>query len=88
MWPNAKIGVMGGEQAASVLATIQVGCASSDGGLIFENYASYKFPLLQRDNKEAAGKVWSPEEEASFKAPIRSQYEKQASRSLLDVLLV
>jgi hypothetical protein len=24
MWPNAKIGVMGGEQAASVLATIQV----------------------------------------------------------------
>jgi 3-methylcrotonyl-CoA carboxylase beta subunit len=55
MWPNAKISVMGGEQAASVLATIQ------------------------RDNREAAGKPWSPAEEEAFKAPIRAQYEAQGS---------
>lgn len=55
MWPNAKISVMGGEQAASVLATIQ------------------------RDNKEAAGVEWSREEEETFKAPIRAQYENQGS---------
>ena len=53
MWPNAKISVMGGEQAASVLATIQ------------------------RDNREAAGKTWSKEEEETFKDPIRKQYEVQ-----------
>ena len=55
MWPNAKISVMGGEQAASVLATIQ------------------------RDNREAAGKSWSAQEEEAFKAPIRQQYEVQGS---------
>ena len=55
MWPNAKISVMGGEQAASVLATIQ------------------------RDNKEAAGDVWSKADEDKFKKPIREQYEAQGS---------
>ena len=53
MWPNARISVMGGEQAASVLATVK------------------------RDGIEAAGKSWSTEEEAAFKAPIREQYEQQ-----------
>ena len=53
MWPNARISVMGGEQAASVLATVR------------------------RDGLEAAGKQWSEEEEAAFKAPIREQYEAQ-----------
>ncbi|MDE1895108.1 MAG: methylcrotonoyl-CoA carboxylase, partial [Xanthomonadaceae bacterium] len=53
MWPNARISVMGGEQAASVLATVR------------------------RDGIEAAGKSWSAEEEESFKAPIREQYERQ-----------
>ncbi len=51
MWPNARISVMGGEQAAGVLATVK------------------------RDGIEAAGKTWSAEEEAAFKAPIREQYE-------------
>ncbi|GAB3727523.1 carboxyl transferase domain-containing protein [Silanimonas algicola] len=55
MWPNARISVMGGEQAASVLATVK------------------------RDGLEAAGKAWSAEEEESFKAPIREQYETQGS---------
>jgi len=53
MWPNARISVMGGEQAAGVLATVK------------------------RDGMEAAGKTWSTEEEAAFKAPIREQYETQ-----------
>ncbi len=52
-WPNARVSVMGGEQAASVLATVR------------------------RDGLEAAGKTWSAEEEAAFKAPIRAQYETQ-----------
>ena len=53
MWPNARISVMGGEQAAGVLATVK------------------------RDGMEAAGKTWSADEEAAFKAPIREQYETQ-----------
>ena len=53
MWPNARISVMGGEQAASVLATVK------------------------RDQLEAAGKVWSADDEAAFKAPLREQYERQ-----------
>ncbi len=53
MWPNARISVMGGEQAASVLATVK------------------------RDGIEGKGGKWTAEEEASFKAPIRSQYETQ-----------
>ena len=53
MWPNARISVMGGEQAASVLATVK------------------------RDGIEAKGGAWSADEEESFKAPIRRQYEEQ-----------
>jgi 3-methylcrotonyl-CoA carboxylase beta subunit len=53
MWPNARISVMGGEQAATVLATVR------------------------RDNIEARGARWSAAEEEEFKAPIRTQYEKQ-----------
>jgi 3-methylcrotonyl-CoA carboxylase beta subunit len=55
MWPNARISVMGGPQAASVLAQVR------------------------RDNLEAAGKHWTPEEEAAFKAPIEAQYEAQGN---------
>ncbi len=55
MWPNARISVMGGEQAASVLATVK------------------------RDNLEAEGKNWSVEEEESFKAPVRAQYEAEGN---------
>ncbi|MEO1104652.1 MAG: carboxyl transferase domain-containing protein, partial [Pseudomonadota bacterium] len=52
-WPTARISVMGGEQAASVLATVK------------------------RDNIEADGGAWSPEEEEAFKAPIRETYERE-----------
>ncbi len=54
-WPNSRISVMGGEQAASVLATVR------------------------RDNIEAEGKHWSPEEEEAFKDPIRAKYEEEGS---------
>ncbi|CAK0743402.1 hypothetical protein CCP1ISM_1740001 [Azospirillaceae bacterium] len=53
MWPNARISVMGGEQAAGVLAQVRA------------------------DNLALAGKSWSTEEQESFKAPIRAQYETQ-----------
>ncbi|WP_217198104.1 carboxyl transferase domain-containing protein [Streptomyces buecherae] len=55
MWPNAKISVMGGEQAASVLATVK------------------------RDQLEARGEQWSQEDEESFRAPVRAQYETQGN---------
>jgi 3-methylcrotonyl-CoA carboxylase beta subunit len=54
MWPNARISVMGGEQAANVLAQVR------------------------RDNFEAAGKVWTAEEEETYKAPVREKFERQA----------
>jgi len=54
MWPNARISVMGGEQAANVLAQVR------------------------RDNFEAAGQFLSAEDEEIFKAPVRSQFERQA----------
>ena len=46
---------MGGEQAASVLATVK------------------------RDGIEARGGDWSMDEEETFKAPIRQQYEDQGN---------
>lgn len=55
MWPNAKISVMGGPQAANVLATVT------------------------RDNYEAAGKEWTEEEEAAFKAPVEAKYAVEGS---------
>jgi 3-methylcrotonyl-CoA carboxylase beta subunit len=55
MWPNARISVMGGEQAASVLATVR------------------------GDALDAAGTPWSEQEQETFKAPIRDQYEHQGN---------
>ncbi|MEW1980633.1 carboxyl transferase domain-containing protein [Citricoccus sp. NPDC079358] len=55
LWPNARVSVMGGPQAASVLSTVR------------------------RDQIEADGGTWSPEEQAAFEAPTREQYEHQGS---------
>jgi 3-methylcrotonyl-CoA carboxylase beta subunit len=52
MWPNARISVMGGEQAATVLATVR------------------------RDQADARGVEWPAEEEESFRAGIREEYER------------
>jgi len=55
MWPNARISVMGGEQASMVLSQVR------------------------RDNIEAKGDSWSVDEEETFRAPIRAQYESQGN---------
>jgi 3-methylcrotonyl-CoA carboxylase beta subunit len=52
-WPNSRISVMGGEQAAAVLATIK------------------------RDAMDTRNEVWTAEEEAAFKAPVRARYEAE-----------
>jgi len=65
MWPNARISVMGGEQAASVLATVrgdQVSAARASGDSASGDRAS-----------------WSAAEQEAFKQPIRDQYEAQGN---------
>ncbi|HEU0287538.1 MAG TPA: carboxyl transferase domain-containing protein [Nocardioidaceae bacterium] len=63
MWPNARISVMGGEQAASVLATVRRDALAA----------------AKNAQGEARGESWSAEDEEAFKAPIRAQYETQGS---------
>ncbi len=47
MWPNARISVMGGEQAASVLATVKRdGIEARGGAWSAEEEAAFKAPLL------------------------------------------
>ncbi len=54
MWPNARISVMGGEQAASVLATIRRDQIEARGGSwSAEEEEAFKLPL--RDRYEAQG---------------------------------
>jgi len=54
MWPNARISVMGGEQAASVLATVrQEGLAAQGKSMSEEEEAALKQPIL--DKYEAEG---------------------------------
>jgi 3-methylcrotonyl-CoA carboxylase beta subunit len=54
MWPNARISVMGGEQAASVLATVKRDNIEAEGGQWSEvEEAEFKAPI--RDQYEAEG---------------------------------
>jgi len=55
MWPNSKIAVMGGEQAANVLLTV-------------------KMDQLKGDNK-----IMKAEEQAKFKEPTLSKYDRESS---------
>ncbi|WP_048439576.1 carboxyl transferase domain-containing protein [Caenimonas sp. SL110] len=49
MWPNARISVMGGEQAASVLATVKRdGIEGKGGSWSAEEEANFKQPLLDQ----------------------------------------
>jgi 3-methylcrotonyl-CoA carboxylase beta subunit len=49
MWPNARISVMGGEQAASVLATVKRdGIEAKGGKWSAEEEAAFKQPLLDQ----------------------------------------
>jgi 3-methylcrotonyl-CoA carboxylase beta subunit len=49
MWPNARIGVMGGEQAASVLATVKRdGIEAKGGHWSAAEEATFKAPILEQ----------------------------------------
>ena len=54
MWPNARIGVMGGEQAASVLATVRRdGIEAKGGRWSADEEAAFKQPILQQFEHQA-----------------------------------
>jgi 3-methylcrotonyl-CoA carboxylase beta subunit len=54
MWPNARIGVMGGEQAASVLATVRRdGIEGKGGSWSADEEAAFKQPILQQFEHQA-----------------------------------
>jgi 3-methylcrotonyl-CoA carboxylase beta subunit len=64
MWPNARISVMGGEQAASVLATVRRdGIEARGGSFTAEQEAAFKAPLLEQYEREghpyyATARLW------------------------------
>jgi 3-methylcrotonyl-CoA carboxylase beta subunit len=54
MWPNARIGVMGGEQAASVLATVRrEGIESRGGSWPAADEIAFKQPILEQFDRQA-----------------------------------
>ncbi|HSV71090.1 MAG TPA: carboxyl transferase domain-containing protein [Methylibium sp.] len=54
MWPNARIGVMGGEQAASVLAAVKRdGIEAKGGQWSAEQEAAFKRPILEQFEQQA-----------------------------------
>jgi 3-methylcrotonyl-CoA carboxylase beta subunit len=64
MWPNARISVMGGEQAATVLATIRRDTIEAKGGSwSAEEEAAFKAPIRARYEQEghpyfASARLW------------------------------
>ncbi len=55
MWPNSRISVMGGEQAASVLATVKKDQLARDGtAFSAEDEAALKAPILQKYDTEGS----------------------------------
>jgi len=57
MWPNARISVMGGEQAAGVLATVKRdGIEARGGQWTADEEAAFKAPLLEQ--YESQGSPW------------------------------
>jgi 3-methylcrotonyl-CoA carboxylase beta subunit len=64
MWPNARISVMGGEQAASVLATIKRDGIESQGkSWSAEEEAAFKDPIRAQYEKQghpyyASARLW------------------------------
>ena len=63
-WPNARISVMGGEQAASVLATVKRdGIESKGGAWSAEEEAAFKAPILSQYEHQghpyyASARLW------------------------------
>ncbi len=64
MWPNARISVMGGEQAASVLATVKRdGIATKGGSWSADEEAAFKAPIREQYEKQghpyyASARLW------------------------------
>ncbi len=64
MWPNARIGVMGGEQAASVLATVRRdGIEAKGGRWSAEEEAAFKAPIRDQFETQshpyfASARLW------------------------------
>ena len=64
MWPNARIGVMGGEQAASVLATVKRdGIEARGGSWSAEEEAAFRRPILEQFEHQshpyyASARLW------------------------------
>jgi acetyl-CoA carboxylase carboxyltransferase component len=56
MWPNARISVMGGEQAANVLATVKQDQRSRRGEPLMsdEELAEFKQPILDKYEREGS----------------------------------
>ena len=69
MWPNARISVMGGEQAANVLLTVK------KDQLEYERLKK-ETPQNQKKNPKP---VMSSKEEEKFKAPILKKYDTESS---------
>ena len=64
MWPNARISVMGGEQAASVLATVRRDNLSAQGkDWSLQEEATFKAPILEQYDRHghpyyASARLW------------------------------
>jgi 3-methylcrotonyl-CoA carboxylase beta subunit len=57
MWPNARISVMGGEQASAVLATVRRdGIEARGGAWSADEEAAFKAPI--REQYESQGSPW------------------------------
>lgn len=55
MWPNARISVMGGEQAANVLLTVKLEQLESKGEKMSESeQVAFKKPTLEKYEKESS----------------------------------
>ena len=67
MWPNARISVMGGEQAANVLATVQQ-----------DNIAKENEKRTKQGTTEKLLE-WTDADEAAFKEPIIAKFERESS---------
>jgi len=64
MWPNARVSVMGGEQAASVLATVRRDGIEAKGGTwSAEEEAAFRRPILEQYERQghpyyASARLW------------------------------
>jgi len=64
MWPNARISVMGGEQAASVLATVKRDAIEAKGGAWSQDDENnFKFPIREQYERQghpfyASARLW------------------------------